>query len=299
VAQTLSSRVSNILMPGAHALITGGSSGIGKATAKRLLEQGMNVTLLARDAAKLEATRSELAAITRSEQRIGVAVADVSDRPQVEQAVAGAIATLGTPSLLVTSAGIAHPGYFSDLPIDIFERTMAVNYFGTLYAIRAVLPAMLEAGRGHLALISSGAGLVGICGYTPYSPSKFALRGLAESLRAELKPNGIAVSIVYPPDTDTPQLVEENKTKPAETKAITATADTWSADGVAGAIVAGIAQNRFAITPGTEMRVLHRFHSVLAPALNRYFDQLIAKVRREQALNPDGKTAAQNVSPEA
>lgn len=288
------------LAPGSHALITGGSSGIGKATARLLLKRGMNVTLLARDPAKLEASRAELAVAIQSEQRIGIMSVDVSDRPRLEASVAESIATLGSPSLLVTSAGIAHPGYFSDLPIDIFERTMAVNYFGTLYAIRAVLPAMLKAGHGHLALVSSGAGLVGLYGYTPYSPSKFALRGLAEALRGELKPSGIGVSIVYPPDTDTPQLAEENKTKPAETKAITATADTWSADGVATAIVTGIAQNRFSITPGTEMRVLNRFHSVLAPALNRYFDQLVAKVRRKQALNPEEVTAAaQNVSPDA
>lgn len=287
----------SVLVPGSHALITGGSSGIGKATARRLLERGMNVTLLARDTTKLEAARTELSAVARSDQRIETVAADVSDRPQLEAAIAGAIATLGTPSLLVTSAGIAHPGYFSELPIEIFERTMAINYFGTLYAVRAVLPSMLAAGKGHLALISSGAGLVGIYGYTPYSPSKFALRGLAEALRGELKPNGIGISIVYPPDTDTPQLVEENKTKPAETKAITATAETWSADGVAAAIVTGIAQNRFAITPGTEMWVLNRFHSLLAPALNRYFDQLIAKVRREQGLLSDGtKAAAQNMS---
>lgn len=63
---------------------------------------------------------------------------------------------MGTPDILVTSAGIAHPGYFAELPVEIFERSMAVNYFGTLYAIKSVLPAMLEQKRGHLALISSG-----------------------------------------------------------------------------------------------------------------------------------------------
>ncbi|MEO1210847.1 MAG: SDR family oxidoreductase [Cyanobacteria bacterium J06638_20] len=300
MAKRTSKASAEVLAPGSHALVTGGSSGIGKATARQLLERGMNVTLLARDPAKLDAARAELAMASQPEQRIEIVSVDVSDRPQLEVAIAGAIATLGTPSLLVTSAGIAHPGYFSDLPIDIFERTMAVNYFGTLYAIRAVLPAMLAAGRGHLALVSSGAGLLGLYGYTPYSPSKFALRGLAEALRGELKPSGIGISIVYPPDTDTPQLAEENKTKPAETKAITATADTWSADGVATTIVDGIAQNRFAITPGTEMRVLNRFHSVLAPALNRYFDQLVAKVKREQASNADKPPAsAQNMSPDA
>jgi 3-dehydrosphinganine reductase len=133
--------------------------------------------------------------------------------------------------------------------------------------------------RGSMVLISSGAGLIGIYGYTPYSPSKFALRGLAESLRGELKGLGIQVVIVYPPDTDTPQLVEENKTKPPETKQITASAETWSAENVAIAIVKGIEKKQFAIAPSTEMSILHKLHSLLNPLLNWQFDQIVTKVR--------------------
>ena len=93
--------------------------------------------------------------------------------------------------------------------MDVHERTMQVNYFGSLYCVNAVLPYMTKAQKGQIVLVSSGAGLVGLYGYTPYSPSKFALRGLAESMRQELKDQGIRVSIVYPPDTDTPGWREE------------------------------------------------------------------------------------------
>lgn len=269
----------NPLAPQQHAIITGGSSGIGKATAQQLLQAGMNLSLIARDPAKLDAARQELEAARQSAaQRIQVWAADVSDRAQAEAAVAGAIAQLGTPSLLITCAGIAHPGHFQELPIEVFEETMAINYFGTLYCIRAALPAMVAAQSGQIVLVSSGAGLVGLYGYTPYCPSKFALRGLAESLRGELKPLGIRVSILYPPDTDTPQLAAENLTKPEATKRITASAETWSATGVAQTLVRGIQNRQFAITPGTEMQVLNRFHSLLAPLLNRYFDGIVAKV---------------------
>ncbi len=79
-----------------------------------------------------------------------------------------------------------------------------VNYFGTLYSIKAALPAMETQKQGHIVLIFSGAGLIGLLGYSSYRPTKFAVRGLAESLRAELKPKNINISIVYPPDTDTP-----------------------------------------------------------------------------------------------
>jgi 3-dehydrosphinganine reductase len=130
-------------------------------------------------------------------------------------------------------------------------------------------------------LVGSGAGIVGVYGYSAYSPTKFALRGLAEVLRAELSPEGIRVSIVYPPDTDTPQLAEENKTKPAETKAITAGAQTWSAEGVARSIVTGMDRGRFAITPGWEMTILHRLHSLINPALAWHFDRQAAQARKK------------------
>lgn len=198
---------------------------------------------------------------------------------QAEQAINTAINQIGAPDLLIISSGIAHPGYFQELPIEVFERTMAINYFGSLYTIRAALPVMEQRQQGHIVLISSGAGLIGIYGYTPYSPSKFALRGLAESLRGELKFSGVDISIVYPPDTDTPQLEQENKTKPIETKTIARSAKTWSAEDVAHVIVSGIKKKSFTIAPGLEMTLLARLHSLLAPAINWYFDQLVAKTR--------------------
>ena len=150
----------------------------------------------------------------------------------------------------------------------------------SLYSVRAVLPKMLEQTRGKIVLISSGAGLIGIYGYSAYCPSKFALRGLAESLRGELKPQGIQITIAYPPDTDTPQLAAENKIKPAETRKITATAKTWSAKAVAEQILCGVEQNKFAIAPGTELTILNRFHSLLTPLLNWYFDKMVSETNK-------------------
>jgi 3-dehydrosphinganine reductase len=261
-----------------HAIITGGSSGIGKAVAKLLASEGANISIIARDADKLETAKQEITTVTvSSQQKILSFVADVAKLEEITEVIQNAIAQQGTPDLLITSAGIAIPGYFDEIPLETFEQTMRVNYFGSLYCVKAVLPAMKTARKGNLVFISSGAGLIGLFGYTAYSPSKFALRGLAESLRGELKPYNIKVAIVYPPDTDTPQLVAENKTKPPETKAITATADTWSAEGVAQEIVKGIKNNQFAITPGLEMTILNRFHSLIAPLLNKYFDRLVIK----------------------
>lgn len=263
-----------------HAIITGGSSGIGKAIAVLLAKEGINISIIARRPEVLDIAKIEiLAAAIHSEQQVNCYIADVSIRAQIEAAIAQSIQALGAPDLLITSAGIAHPGYFEELPLEIFEKTMAVNYFGSLYAIKSALPAMQKKQQGRIVILSSGAALIGLYGYTAYGSSKFALRGLAESLRGELKCSGIGVSIVYPPDTDTPQLVAENLTKPAETKLITGSAKTWSAEAVARAILTGIKRNDFAITPGLEIKLLQVLHSLIAPILNWYFDKLVKKVR--------------------
>jgi 3-dehydrosphinganine reductase len=264
-----------------HAIITGGSSGIGKAIALKLALSGAHLSIIARTSSTLEAAKTELeAARLSTKQRVLALTADVACVAEVTGAIENAIAQLGPPDLLITAAGIAHPGYFRDLPLSVFEQTMAINYFGTLYSIKAVLSAMEQQRKGHIVLVSSGAGLVGLYGYTPYSPSKFALRGLAESLRGELKEWGINVAIAYPPDTDTPQLAAENLTKPLATQRITATAKTWTAEAVADAIIRGVEQRAFEITPGLEMTLLAKLHSAIAPGVRWYCDRIVAKVAR-------------------
>ena len=264
-----------------HVIVTGGSSGIGKATAKLLAEQGANISLIARDRHKLTIAQQEIKDCAGdSQQQILIFVADVGQLGEITTAIEQAIVELGAPELLITSAGIAHPGYFTEIPLEVFEQTMTINYFGTLYAIKAALPAMEQRQRGNIALISSGAGLIGIYGYTAYCSSKFALRGLAESLRGELKPKGIGVTIIYPPDTDTPQLAAENKIKPAETKKITASAKTWSAEAVGREIIQGVERGKFAIAPGTELTVIQKFHSLLAPIIHWYCDRLVKETNQ-------------------
>jgi 3-dehydrosphinganine reductase len=266
--------------PAGHAIVTGGSSGIGLALARLLAREAMDITLIARDETRLAAALATLEDGRKHPfQSFRAISADLSDPAEAEQSVATAIAQLGPPELLVTSAGVARPGYFDELARDVFEEAMRVNYFGTLDAIRAAVPEMRARRRGRVVLISSGAGLVGIYGYTAYAASKFALRGLAEALRAELRPDGVAVSIVYPPDTDTPQLAQENLTKPPQTKAITAQGGLWQPDAVAGEIMRGLRKRRFAITPGRRMTLLYWLAGPIAPVLAWYFDRVAGRAR--------------------
>lgn len=265
-----------------HALISGGSSGIGLALSRILAGEGWNVTVLARDKSRLEKACTILNAARRDEsQRIVAVSADVADPIALSQAVGDAVDVLGAPDLLVAGAGIVIPERFTKLPPEAFRQTMEVNFFGTVDLVRACLPSMRASRNGQIVLVSSGAGLIGLYGYSAYAPSKFAVRGFAEALRSELKPEGISVSVVFPPDTDTPQLREEMRVRPAITSRIAGGAKVKTAEEVAQSIIEGVRRGRFVIAPGFEMALLARFAGLLMPILNRFsFDPLIARMHK-------------------
>jgi 3-dehydrosphinganine reductase len=264
--------------PTKHALITGGSSGIGLALALRLARAGHRVSLVARDPARLAAAAAAVRAAAPDSAPFP-APADVADEKGLASALSAAVAAHGPIDLLITSAGVAEPGRFGELAPEVFRRAMEVNYFGSLHAVRHALPAMRARRSGEILLVGSGAGLFGFFGYTAYGASKFALRGLAESLRAELDGSGVHLSIVYPPDTDTPQLAAENLLKPPETAAVTAGGGLWTADAVAAASLRGLARRRFAIAPGAPLAALLWLHSLLAPVLHRVFARAARRAR--------------------
>lgn len=264
-----------------HAIITGGSSGIGFALASRLAGRGWHLTLIARDQARLDTAATRLGTLQSTDDlKIRIYSADVADPARIDSVLREAIEAQGIPELVITSAGEVIPGLVTDLNVGDFERLIRSNYLGTVNVIKAVLPSLQTAKKGHLVLVASGAALAGIVGYSAYSPSKFAVRGLAESLRMELKPAGIRVSIVYPPDTDTPQLADENRTKPEETRMITSRGGIMTADAVASAILSGVEQNKFVITPGIQMTLYNNLLNFLAPCFRMYFDMLINRMNK-------------------
>lgn len=157
------------LEPGKVAVVTGGSSEIGKALACDLVKRGMHLWIVAQKEDLLEAAHAEVEAHRKTQdQVISVVSADVSELDQVRMAVNQICKASGPPDLLINAAGVAHPGYVQDLDIDIFNWMMATNYFGTVYMTKEVLPAMIKRSSGYILNISSGAThflfwLYGVC----------------------------------------------------------------------------------------------------------------------------------------
>jgi 3-dehydrosphinganine reductase len=263
-------------MGGRHAVITGGSSGIGLATAHALGRRGARLSLMARRTQLLDAAVAELADAGIEATAHSV---DVSDQAAVQVAMAAAVDERGPVDILVCSAGVARPGYFEQLDDDIFREMIEVDYFGTLWPIRAVVPAMIERGGGSIVGISSAAGIIGVFGYTAYGPAKFAVRGLLEALRGEMAPHGIHVGCCFPPDVDTPQLAYENQFKPAETRAISGNIKPISADQVAACIVDGIEHRRFALIPDRATKLLAVGAGLAPGVITRVTDRSVTRAR--------------------
>ena len=241
---------------GKLALVTGGSSGIGLAIAKQIVQLGGNVAILARRQELLDTALVQMETCrTSSDQQILSIKGDVTHFDSLKAALDEFVAQKGLPDIVVNSAGVAHPGTFSTLSIDIFHWMMDVNYFGTVNVLKILVPAMQKRRSGKIVNISSVAGFIGVYGYTAYGASKYAVAGFTDALRSELKPYKIQVSIVFPPDTDTPQLEYESKFKPFITKEIAGSAKLMEADVVAKDIVSQLSKGKYIILPGSEGKV--------------------------------------------
>ncbi len=266
------------------ALITGGSSGIGLALAKKLAARGAHVWIMGRNSEKLAQALEQVRASRQSpDQRFGCLAADVADPDQVMHAVEQLEADAGTPDLLITCAGVSHPGYVEELDLTIFREMIDIDYLGTVYAVKAVLPGMLRRASGAIVTVSSVVGFLGTFGYTAYGAAKYAVRGFTDTLRAELKPRGIQVSVVFPPDTDTPQLAFENEYKPFETRELAGNLKAMSADDVAEAILRGVAHGRYTIIPGFEGKFFYRLTGIVGDLTYPIMDWMISDAMKKKA----------------
>ncbi|XP_057956780.1 3-dehydrosphinganine reductase TSC10A [Malania oleifera] len=227
----------NIPIKGRHVFITGGSSGIGLALAHRAALEGARVSILARNLEKLEEARQFIRLATGID--VSVFAADVRDFEALRRVVQQA----GPIDVLICNQGVFVALELERQDLDEVKFMIDVNLMGTFNLIKAVLPGMKnrrERGPASIALMSSQAGQVGIYGYAAYSASKFGLRGLAEALQQEVIMDNIHVSLIFPPDTETPGFLEENKRKPQLTSIIAGSSGAMKADEVAKKALDGI-----------------------------------------------------------
>ncbi|MEO0107800.1 MAG: SDR family oxidoreductase [candidate division WOR-3 bacterium] len=230
--------------------ITGGSSGIGLEAARQFASLGADVAIFARGQARLETALGVLEQVRIDPgQRFRARALDVTNAAAVRSTMAELVQELGAPTVLINSAGSVTAGHFLETSSEQRDAVMATNFYGTWNTVAALVPYMLARG-GNIVNISSIAGLVGVFGYTAYAASKFAVTGFSEALRSELKGQGIVVSCLCPPDTDTPQLAEDNRIKPPETRAISGTARVMRPAEVVRAMIRGMERGRAIITPG-------------------------------------------------
>ena len=186
---------------GARCVVTGGARGMGRLLAKRFLEDGARVVLLDVDGAELDKTCKELSALGYVR---GIRV-DLTDGEALYEAAAEAEADLGGVDILVNNAGVVTGGPLAEVSDARHELTYAVNILAVVRMTRALLPGMLERGRGHVVNMASAAGLTAVPLQTTYCSSKWAAVGFSEALRAEMNHLGhpVKVTCVCPGYVDT------------------------------------------------------------------------------------------------
>lgn len=179
------------------AVITGASSGIGRATSLLLAREGARLALVDIDDTGLARVKKEIQEIT-SPADVRTFHVDVADRDQMQTLVKDVISAFRDVHILINNAGINVTAPFPTHSLDDFDRVLSVNLHGVIYGCHFFLPHLLRAPKAHIVNISSIFGIVAVAEQSAYSTSKFAVRGFTETLHEELKDSHIGVSIVHP-----------------------------------------------------------------------------------------------------
>ncbi len=256
-----------LLTPGTRALVTGASRGIGRALAEQLAARGARVGLLARATAELEALADALPG-----EHVVLGGVDVGDRASVAAAVDRfAAASGGGLDLVVANAGITHYERVAEQPAEHVEAMTRVNWLGTVHTVQAALPHLLRDRRGHVVVVSSGAGLRSFPQAAVYGATKAAQRMFADALRHELAGTGVSVTTVFPGEIATSLHDHEHERMPAWYRggpgAVPATA-------LAERVVRAVERDRRHLFHPPAVRLLGLLHGVSPPAADAFLRRL-------------------------
>ena len=246
---------------GKVAIVTGASSGIGRATALALAEQGGWVALASRNGEALSTLAEEL---KRQGRQVIDIPTNVTQREQVEALVEEVLAQWGRVDILISNAGEYIRAPITDLDPADLQRSLDVNFFGGVYCVKAVLPHMLAQKSGHIVFVTSMDGKIGLPPDAPYVSAKFALTGFCEVLRQEVHDSGIAVTNVLPGRVDT-VMVEDLKFAWISPKI--------SPESVAAAILNGIRKRKPIVIVPPQAKLLY-YINVFAPTLSDRLSRL-------------------------
>lgn len=194
---------------GAVAVITGGASGIGLATAQNLYAKGAHIVIADINEQGLQKAQQDIRASSQQGGQVLTVVTDVTSEAQVQALMQQALTINQHIDLVVTSAGVGWGGPIDEFTGEQMQRMMNINFMGTYYCVRAALPTMRQQGAGHFVFLSSVAGKLAAPMLTGYCATKWAIRGFASALRAELEGSGISATTVYPAWVETPMIHQE------------------------------------------------------------------------------------------
>ncbi|SPO46803.1 related to 3-ketosphinganine reductase [Moesziomyces antarcticus] len=263
---------------GKDVFITGGSQGLGLALAELLAAKGANVTICSRTESKLrEAVEQVKAAAKSSQQRIEYVAADVSTFEGAKEAIASRDVV---PDTVFCCAGGAKPGFFLEQTESDFEQGMKTDYWTCLATAHAAANAMArnKVVDGKIVLVSSLLGFTGLIGYSQYAPMKYAIRGLAETLRSELLLYGISVQAYFPASILSPGFEQENKTKPKVTLEIEEGDSPLTPEQCAKGLVKGVERGHFFITTDFNSELFRVAALGSAPTNSAVLDRALALI---------------------
>ena len=264
--KTMKPLPNSLSISGKNIIITGGSSGIGFQLAKELVKSNAaHIILIARKEERLLRSVSELNETKADFQQISHISLDLTSN-DVKEKIDDLLKTIKRIDILISCAGFSLPVEFLSLKLNQFKQMIDVNYLGSVNITHAVTPYMCKQKFGQLVFLSSVAGQLGVYGLTAYSPSKYAIRGFAETLYHEVLPYGVGITLVFPPDTDTPGFEHENTMKPKLTKIISEQAGLWKSEDVAKIIKEGIINRRFMLGFGSDGFFLNALTGGATPA---------------------------------
>lgn len=258
------------------AIISGGGSGIGLRLAELLRARGTRVAIIDRAIGGQARQR-----LNGGGPAVSLHETDVTDADALATAASAAVEAIGRPALAVNSAGVQASAAFDELGEEQFRRVIEVNLIGSRNFAAAVLPHMQPGGR--LALIASLAGIVPNYGYAAYSASKFGVVGLAGCLRLEYKPRGIDVSVICPPEVETPMVDDERRSGNAIGLELKKFSGTLELDHACEQILRGLQAGRWLVIPGGRARMTRRLAHLVPSVMNATSDRMVRKALAQRS----------------